>query len=375
MRSKLYAAVVFMMLGLAVRSQDIHFSQYYSSPMTLNPALTGKFDGLYRINAIYRGQYYGLNQSNSLFRTPGISVDFSLLKDKMNGNALGVGLVVVNDAQNVSATDQTTGASTGGKINTTTIGLSVGYTLNLDKKKSTQISIGLQPSYTLKNSNGSYQFPDAFNPSDLTYNTSDPNNEKVASLKKNYFNFDYGIFLNTKPLDWLTFYVGYSMANVARPQTAVLSSSKDGKLPFRHAVHGGFEFELAKKWVLIPGFLYQNEAKANEANAGITAGYIIVNKETDGKRKKATVFLGLWNRMGNDVNSAFQYRNITPKVGMEYNNLRVGFAYDITMGNMAKDAHGVPGIYRPQAYELAISYIGFGSKPPKENHWLFNPRY
>jgi hypothetical protein len=181
MRSKLYAAVVFMMLGLAVRSQDIHFSQYYSSPMTLNPALTGKFDGLYRINAIYRGQYYGLNQSNSLFRTPGISIDFSLLKDKMNGNALGVGLVVVNDAQNVSATDQTTGASTGGKINTTTIGLSVGYTLNLDKKKSTQISIGLQPSYTLKNSNGSYQFPDAFNPSDLTYNTSDPNNEKVHS--------------------------------------------------------------------------------------------------------------------------------------------------------------------------------------------------
>jgi type IX secretion system PorP/SprF family membrane protein len=343
--------------------------------MTLNPALTGKFDGLYRVNAIYRGQYYGENQSNSLFRTPGISVDFSLLKDKMNGNALGVGLMVVNDQQSVSGTDQTTGAPTGGKINTTTIGISLGYTLQLDKKKSTQLAIGLQPSYTMKSSNGSYEFPDAFNTSDLSYNTASSANEKVASLKKNYFNFDYGLFFNTKPLDWLTFYIGYSMANVARPQTAVLSSSADGKLPFRHAVHGGFEFEINKRWVIIPGFLYQNEAKANEADAGVTAGYVFINKQTDGKRKKGTFFLGLWNRMGNDVGSAFQYRNITPKIGVEYNNIRVGFAYDITVGNMASDAHDVPNIYRPQAYELAISYIGFGGNPPKENKWLFNPRY
>lgn len=374
MRLKFYAFAVFLMVGLAVRAQDIHFSQYYASPMTLNPALTGKFDGLIRVNGIYRGQYYGMNQSNSLFRTPGLSVDASLLKDKMKGNALGVGLMVVNDVQNVTGTDAN-GQNIGGKINTTTIGLSVGYILNLDKRKSTQLSVGVQPSYTMKNSNGSYQFPDAFNTSDLTYNTSSPNNERVASLKKNYFNLDFGLFFNTKPLDWLTFYVGYSMANVLRPQTAVLSSSQDGKLPFRHVVHGGFEFEIKHRWVLIPGFLYQNEAKANEANAGLTAGYVIVNKEKDGKRSKATIFLGLWNRMGNDVSSAFQYRNLTPKIGMEYNNFRLGFAYDITMGNMASDAHNVPNIYRPQAYELALSYIFGLPKPPKENDWLFNPRY
>lgn len=375
MRLKLYAFAAFLLIGLAVEAQDIHFSQYYASPMTLNPALTGKFDGLYRINAIYRGQYYGMNQSNSLFRTPGISVDFSLLKDKMKGNALGIGLVVVNDAQNASGTDAQTGAALNGKINTTTIGLSVGYTLNLDKKKTTQLSIGLQPSMTFKNSNGNYEFPDGFDPSTLQYLQGSAGDERVQNMKKTYFNFDYGIFFNTKPLDWLTFYVGYSMANVARPQVSILGTSADGKLPFRHVVHGGFEFEIKKRWVLIPGFLYQNQAKANEANAGITAGYVIVNKETDGKRKKATIFLGLWNRMGNDVTSAFQYRNLTPKIGMEYNNFRLGFAYDIGMGNMAADAHNVPNIYRPQAYELSLSYIGFGAKPPKENDWLFNPRY
>ena len=37
-------------------AQDIHYSQYYASPLTLNPALTGKFNGYYRATAIYRDQ-------------------------------------------------------------------------------------------------------------------------------------------------------------------------------------------------------------------------------------------------------------------------------------------------------------------------------
>jgi hypothetical protein len=148
-----------------------------------------------------------------------------------------------------------------------------------------------------------------------------------------------------------------------------------GKLPFLYVVHGGFEFTVKKKWTLIPGFLYQSESKANEANAGLTVGYDLMDKVKNGNRQRATIYLGLWNRMGNDINTAFQYRNLTPKIGMDYQNFRVDFAYDISMGNIAKDAKAVPGIYRPQAYELAISYIFQGPKRLKERDVLFNPRF
>jgi hypothetical protein len=166
------------------------------------------------------------------------------------------------------------------------------------------------------------------------------------------------------------------MDNVARPQTAVISTNNaNGKLPFLYVVHGGFEFKVAKKWTLIPGVLYQSAAKANEANAGITAGYDVIDKDKNGIRRKATIYLGIWDRMGNDVGSAFQERNITPKIGFDYMRFRVDFAYDISVGNIATDAHPVPGVYRPQAYELAISYIFGGPKPLKEREYLFNPRY
>ena len=142
-----------------------------------------------------------------------------------------------------------------------------------------------------------------------------------------------------------------------------LHNNSIGKLDFLYVLHGGLEIvpAKAKKVTVIPGFLYQNEAKANEANAGITVGYDVLDRNKNGVRQKATVFLGLWNRMGNDVRSAFQYRNITPKLGLNYRGFRVDFAYDISVGNIATDAHPVPGVYRPQAYEIAVSYI-FGTQ-------------
>ena len=36
---------------------DPHFSQYYVYPSWLNPALTGAFDGDYRVSGIYRNQW------------------------------------------------------------------------------------------------------------------------------------------------------------------------------------------------------------------------------------------------------------------------------------------------------------------------------
>lgn len=367
MRPKFYVIAALVLATFGLRAQDIHFSQYYASPLTLNPALTGKFDGFARVDGIYRGQYYGLDQSSSIFRTPALSVDFSLLKDLMKGNALGVGLSVVNDQQN----------STGGKIGATTIALDLGYTLNLDKNKTTQLSIGLEPSLIYRNVTGNYQYPQAFN-DQLVYQTGSPQDEQLSSslAKKLYFNFDYGVFFSTHPKDFMTFYIGFSQKNVAQPNMAVIQAGNTyGKQPFLYVVHGGFDFYVAKKWTIIPGFLFQTEAKANEANAGITAGYDVLDKFVNGVRRKATIYLGLWNRMGNDVGSAFQYRNITPKIGLDYRNFRVDFAYDISMGNIASDAHPVPGIYRPQAYELALSYIFGGPKPLKERQVLFNPRY
>ncbi|HNA97235.1 MAG TPA: type IX secretion system membrane protein PorP/SprF, partial [Chitinophagaceae bacterium] len=38
-------------------AQDPNFSQFFASPLTLNPALTGKFDGTFRVAGNFRNQW------------------------------------------------------------------------------------------------------------------------------------------------------------------------------------------------------------------------------------------------------------------------------------------------------------------------------
>src|SRR5579863_1305275 len=100
MKVRLYSILFLAFWGLTMNAQDFHFSQFYASPLTLNPALTGNFNGFYRITGIYRNQWPGLTQGKPAFSTPSVGVDLSLLKDKIKNGALGVGLVFANDQQN-----------------------------------------------------------------------------------------------------------------------------------------------------------------------------------------------------------------------------------------------------------------------------------
>ena len=66
------------------RAQDPAFSQFFASPLTLNPALTGKFNGTLRVAGNYRNQW---PQINNAFVTSTISVDGNNITNKItNGD-------------------------------------------------------------------------------------------------------------------------------------------------------------------------------------------------------------------------------------------------------------------------------------------------
>jgi hypothetical protein len=57
MKKLLLTVTICGALITAVSAQDPNFSQFFASPLTLNPALTGKFDGVYRVAGNYRNQW------------------------------------------------------------------------------------------------------------------------------------------------------------------------------------------------------------------------------------------------------------------------------------------------------------------------------
>lgn len=352
MNFRFYAILALLFGTLTVSAQDIHFSQFYSSPLTLNPAMTGNFNGFYRITGIYRNQYPGLSNNKPVFSTPSVSVDLSLLRDKIKNGALGVGLVFVNDQQN------------GKTFNQNQILASLAYNMSFGKNGIFQLGLGLQGGIAMTKMDFSkFEFNDGFN-SDLTYNSS-YNGENFNSGNKMKGVFNAGLFAKSEFYKGMRVYAGYAFNNATNyKQDFLANSNQTYRLPFRHTIHGGFEFDYKDKAVFIPGVLFMTQAKAAQVNFGLTAGVHVVKGDA---AKRATLYLGLWNRL-NTGNYT-----LIPKIGFEYKGFRAGFAYDVHLRNQYGDHKNIGGPL-PQGFEVTLSYIG-NIFTPKEDNYLFNPRY
>src|SRR5579863_8951550 len=94
-----YLACLFVALVSGAKAQDIHFSQYYASPLSLNPALTGNVNGVFRASFNYRNQWFNIPTLNSIapYQTYQASFDMPLLRDRLGNDGFGVGAMFYND--------------------------------------------------------------------------------------------------------------------------------------------------------------------------------------------------------------------------------------------------------------------------------------
>src|SRR3989304_3215100 len=77
--------------------QDIHFSQFYFSPLNLNPAHTGFFNGTHRLALNYRNQWK-MAAGGFPYITYAASVDMHILDKIMtSADIMGVGVAAFSD--------------------------------------------------------------------------------------------------------------------------------------------------------------------------------------------------------------------------------------------------------------------------------------
>lgn len=86
---------VSLFLSLNVLSQDLHFSQTSQTPLLINPAAAGVYDGWERVIINHRNQWLG---AGTQFMTTSVAADANFGKSRNNDKAhLGVGLMFNND--------------------------------------------------------------------------------------------------------------------------------------------------------------------------------------------------------------------------------------------------------------------------------------
>ena len=85
-----------LFISFCAKAQDPHFSQFFASPLTLNPAFTGKFDGSWRLAANHRDQWPSIPKA---YVTTSASIDLPILSKSIpEGDVFGLGISALYDA-------------------------------------------------------------------------------------------------------------------------------------------------------------------------------------------------------------------------------------------------------------------------------------
>ena len=67
------ACMISFVLAVQTKAQDIHFSQFFETPLLRNPALAGLFNGDYRIQGVYRDQW---NSFTNAYKSGSLNAEY-----------------------------------------------------------------------------------------------------------------------------------------------------------------------------------------------------------------------------------------------------------------------------------------------------------
>jgi type IX secretion system PorP/SprF family membrane protein len=327
------AATILILMGLlsignGVQAQDPGFSQFFASPLTLNPALTGKFNGVVRVAGNYRNQWPSINNA---FITSTVSVDAPILRDKLPENdTWGIGVMAMNDK------------TAAGALTSNFISFSTAYHKSLDEDGYHQLGVGFQGTYANMRLDGTQlHFEDQL---DLQGGWTGLSNEPIAYrvVSTNYFDMNLGVLYNATTDGNNNFYLGASGYHLNRPKASFLGTDTVN-VPTRVTLHGGGYFPIVGS----PSTIYVSGLFSNQAGARqyVLGGAWAVAASTD-ETNPVNFYAGVWGRFTNNTTDA-----VIPYVGLDYSDFNLGVTYDVNVSSLKTASQSRGGI------EISLIYI------------------
>jgi type IX secretion system PorP/SprF family membrane protein len=327
--------LVLLILTLALlktaSAQDPNFSQFFVSPLTLNPALTGKFNGDFRIAGNYRDQWPAISKA---FITSTASFDMGILRNRLSElDTWGVGVMAMTDK------------SANGVLSGNFVSITTAYHKGLDENGLHQIGVGFQGTYTSKSLDGTkLNFLDEL---DQNGGWSIPSGEAIDNrmITVNHFDFSIGALYNGSTDGYNNFYIGGSLYHLNKPKES-FDNDIFYQLSKRLTIHAGGAIPLADRTrTIYLSSMVSRQAGATNIVGGGAVGFLVNGDEED----PTSFYAGAWARV-NNVNDA-----IIPYLGLEFGGFRLGASYDVNISTLKTASQSRGGI------EISLIYI---KRPP-----------
>lgn len=317
--------LILFFLPTMLFSQDIHYSQFNSSPQNLNPAQTGIFNGDWRFVGNYRSQWSAIPVP---YKTFSMASD-TRIKTNLKNDVPAAGLIINSDQSGDS------------RFTTAQVFLSAAYIKQLTADSTNFLSIGIQPGISTKKFNvNKLSFDSQFDGDQ--YNASLSNLENFNNTKITYFDLGAGLVYLWRKNERTQLNIGASLFHMNQPKQSFFNN--ETKLDIKTTITAIAQFAIATQLDVLPSFLYQRQGRYNEAVLGAFLKYYLM--QINGH--PAAISLGAFYRY---KDAFFMVAN------MDYQNFIFGISYDANTSKLLEATN------RRGGFELSVIYIFKKLKP------------
>lgn len=318
---KLYSILCICLHTLVVSGQDIHFSQYFNTPLMINPAFAGEFKGKIRLIANYRNQWSSI--TSNPFKTIAFSADKSFYNKQ-----LSAGLFVFND----KAGDANMGISQ--------MNLSTATRVNISNKD--YLKGALQAGFAQRTINVSAVTWDSqFD--GMQFDINAPSGERTDARNFLFFDVSAGMLWNHVVDDQKYFNAGLASFHIAQPNYSYYSGVRT-RLHRRWCFNADASISVKhKNYKFLPSLLIMKQGTTKEITLGLVVRYMKgLDSEYTGNLKSSSVYFGSYYRYGDALilYTRMDYQN---KVGL-------ALSYDLNLSKLHVVSHVRGGL------ELSLFY-------------------
>lgn len=322
-------------------AQDLHFSQWFNSPLLTNPANTGFIpDADYRLGANYRNQWSSVMAEP--YKTMSVWGDAQVFRNRIQTGWLGLGGVIIRDVAG------------SGTLTTTQVYGSIAYHQELGY--SSLLTAGFNTGYVNKRINSSsLKFPDQFD--GKFFDNQLPTSVIIDQPNVNYLDMQFGMNYAYFPNNKTYVNAGFSVQHINNARESFFSTDPAGfnsRIPRRYIGFLNGSFKTSDQIILNPMAYYTNQAGASETVAGINLQY---NLAGDGDNQ---LIAGIYYRVGD---------SFIPMIGFVYKTIRLCFTYDVTTSSLSNYNSG------RGAWEFSIIQNGVYDQYNGDRHQSLCPSF
>ena len=317
---KLYLYMLILLASFDSTAQDLHFSQTAQTPLLINPAVAGVFDGWQRVIINQRTQWMGATTS---FQTTSFAGDVTLFKkQRPNKSYLGLGGIFNTDVGG----DGRFGSQNGSLILNGILPISTSH----------QLSAGIQGGFgSRKGDISKLIFENQWNTSNFAFDPAVSSGE-VANLNNfSYLDASAGLYYvyngskaSFARRDDFELQLGASLFHINQPLLKYTSGSSD-RLSRKYVFHTGLVKDIVGSRLAIDASVLQF---IQGGNFSTILGTMIRYRFSEGTKltgnyQKAYVGFGIYMRVKDAI---------IPSVLVDYKGFKFGISYDVTVSKLRR---------------------------------------